>query len=328
MQDKLVSFLVPAYKAEKYIGACLKSILSQTYKNIEIIVIDDGSTDDTGKIADDFAKSDKRVIVIHKKNEGVSAARNDSIAAAKGEFVAFVDADDIIAPDFCETLMNLQEERKAGIVVCSSIKFKDENQLISTGSGKINELNNIQALERSFIKNGYMGTAWGKIFDKNLFNGITFPYGRISEDDATIYKAVFNAEKTVIIEKEMYYYRITKDSLTNSRFSLNELGYIITMEERAEFFRKKGLESMYYKTLAFCCSIVIKFYCRVYMSGVENRKKHLKELFTRFKTMKKEVMKSKYTKFKLKVIFQVFSIWPQSMTVFLLLSDVFRKNNK
>ncbi len=328
MQDKLVSFLVPAYKAEKYIGACLKSILFQTYKNIEIIVIDDGSPDDTGKIADDFSKNDKRVTVIHKKNEGVSAARNDSIAAAKGEFIAFVDADDIIAPDFCEILMKLQEEKKCQIAVCANVRFNDEDKIISGGSGKILEMTNAEALKRNFMDNGYMVMPWGKVYARQLFNGVKFPNGRISDDDATIYKVIYNANKIALIEKQLYYYRATENSITNSKFSVKELDYITAMEERAEFYKNKGLIELYYRTLAACCSIIVKFYCRVYMSGVEKRKKHLKELFTRFKAMKKEVMKSRYTKFKLKVIFQVFSIWPQSMTVFLLLSDVFRKNNR
>ena len=115
MDEKLVSVIIPAYNIEDYIGRCLDSIISQTYKNLEIIVVDDGSRDYTGEILDNYAKKDRRIKVIHKENGGVSSARNKGIEAAEGDYIGFIDGDDLIEPEMYKTLVDLLEEENADI---------------------------------------------------------------------------------------------------------------------------------------------------------------------------------------------------------------------
>ena len=118
MDEKLVSVIIPAYNIEDYIGRCLDSVLSQTYKNLEILVVDDGSSDCTGEILDDYEKKDQRIRVIHKENGGVSSARNIGIEAATGDYIGFVDGDDLMEPEMYKTLVNLLKEENADIAHC------------------------------------------------------------------------------------------------------------------------------------------------------------------------------------------------------------------
>ena len=139
MDEKLVSVIIPAYNIEDYIGRCLDSIISQTYKNLEIIVVDDGSRDYTGEILDNYAKKDRRIKVIHKENGGVSSARNKGIEAAEGDYIGFIDGDDLIEPEMYKTLVDLLEEENADIAHCGyQMVFPDRiDYYHNTGKKKI-----------------------------------------------------------------------------------------------------------------------------------------------------------------------------------------------
>ena len=139
MDEKLVSVIIPAYNIEDYIGRCLDSIISQTYKNLEIIVVDDGSRDYTGEILDNYAKKDRRIKVIHKENGGVSSARNKGIEAAEGDYIGFIDGDDLIEPGMYKTLVDLLEEENADIAHCGyQMVFPDRvDYYYNTGKKKI-----------------------------------------------------------------------------------------------------------------------------------------------------------------------------------------------
>ena len=139
MDEKLVSVIIPAYNIEDYIGRCLDSIISQTYKNLEIIVVDDGSRDHTGEILDNYAKKDRRIKVIHKENGGVSSARNKGIEAAEGDYIGFIDGDDLIEPEMYKTLVDLLEEENADIAHCGyQMVFPDRvDYYHNTGKKKI-----------------------------------------------------------------------------------------------------------------------------------------------------------------------------------------------
>jgi len=311
-----ISIMTPVYNVEPYLRACLDSITGQTYTNTEIILVNDGSTDNSGKIADEYAAKDSRIKVIHKQNKGVAEARNTCVANATGDYLMFVDSDDIISTDYCETLYNLAVSNKADIAVCKRHIFKDTLIIPARETSPvIQEFTNLDALNRNYILEGDMGTVWGKIFKRELFDGIVFPPGRLADDDAVSYKLVYKANKIVLTTEKIYYYRMHGKSITNTRYTLRDLDYITVIKERSDFFKEHNLEELYGKNFCFYCGLIIKNYCRLNASGVENKKYHLKKLYDLFMQNYKEVMANKYTKPKLKPFFFLFTVFPRLFTI-------------
>ncbi|MEI7640722.1 MAG: glycosyltransferase [bacterium] len=311
MKNILISVIVPVYKVEEYIKECLESIIKQTYENIEIIIIDDGSPDESGAIAEEYALKDKRIKVFHKENGGVSDTRNFGIVQASGEYVTFVDSDDYVSTNTLYELMKLITEYDADIAVCKNdlvgMPFKKNPSI----ENKVSVFTTLEALERLYISDGNMGTPWGKIYKKELFAGLKFPKGRLSDDDATIYKIIYNAKKIVLTNNKLYHYRIHENSITNASFSLKNLDYLIAMEERMDFFKSRKLNILYYKTMAFYGTLIIKFYFEIYKSDLQDKQAQLSNLIEKFKHIKEAVLKSRHTKIKQKLVFFVFGLEPK-----------------
>lgn len=244
--NKLISIIVPIYKVENYLKRCIDSILNQTYTNLEIILVDDGSPDNCGIICDEYAKQDCRVKVIHKKNGGLSDARNCGIKVSTGEYLIFVDSDDYILKNMCETLLKNALENNADIVSCN---FKE---VYLNGQEKINKqsqnqqisiVSNAEAIYRYFVKNDLdMNVVWNKIYKKNIFlgdNKIEFPVGRLHEDDFTVYKLYYYANKVVIINDILYNYFKREESITGNFSRRNIFDKIDAVIEQYNFFEDK-----------------------------------------------------------------------------------------
>ena len=203
-----ISILVAAYNVAEYLDQCLDSIVGQTYSNLEIIIVDDGSTDATGAICDHFKKADKRVKVIHQANGGLSAARNAGLKAAKGDFVMFVDGDDFIKPDMVQKLCDASVD--ADVVICGyqifpgSENIRPEEKIYSGEAATIDLLTN---------QEDYMVVSWNKLYKRELFDGIIFPLGKKHEDNLTTYKIFPKAKKVVCISDPLYYYVQRKNSI-------------------------------------------------------------------------------------------------------------------
>ena len=231
-----VSIVVPAYNVEKYIEKCVNSIISQTFTDIEIILVDDGSRDSTGEICDELAFKDMRISVIHKQNEGLSDARNTGIAAADGEFICFIDGDDYIHPKYCETLFNLIVDNKADIAVCGYIKTQDYNckveDEISCTTGIFNKTTAMQELVTS---DKFMNYAWNKMYKKSLFDGVLYPVGRNWEDLGTTYKLFDKADKIVYCNAKLYFYIQRSGSITSTVSVKNALDIFELERERGSF---------------------------------------------------------------------------------------------
>lgn len=208
----VISVIIPVYNVEKYLCQCLDSVIKQTYKNLEIILVDDGSTDDSGKICDEYANIDKRIIVIHKNNAGLSAARNAGIDICKGDYISFVDSDDWIDLDMYEIFMSKITEHNADIVSCgyvlefANIKINyNLVNIIINGSNKI-----VQSL---FYNKNFPNAVWGKVYSKNIFEKLRFPIGRIYEDMLIKYDILKNSQKVVILKSTFYHYRQRSNSI-------------------------------------------------------------------------------------------------------------------
>ena len=215
----MISVIVPVYKVEPYLRQCVDSILNQTYRDLEVLLIDDGSPDKCGEVCDEYEKKDRRVRVFHTENRGLSAARNLGLKEARGEYIGFVDSDDWIEPDMYKTMLARLEETGAEICACG---FWEEygNTIIKTSLPDVcyeNEEGVIALLEgriRQF--------AWNKLYLKELFKRLLFPEFHVFEDVATIYRTFFDAEKTVSISNLLYHYRRHKDCISNDH-SVNHL---------------------------------------------------------------------------------------------------------
>ena len=205
----LISVIVPVYNVADFVGKCLGSIARQNYKNLDIVVVDDGSTDESGKICDEFAKKEKRVRVFHKENGGLSDARNFGIKKAKGKIVAFVDSDDFVSEDFIGTMYKHMAGENADIVVCGYNLTRPKEETVT---GKQAAIKLLVGQENVDI------VTWNKLYKKKLFvdNNIYFPKGEKHEDSRTTYKLFSKAENIMYISEPLYVYVDRKSSLMNT----------------------------------------------------------------------------------------------------------------
>lgn len=228
--NDLISVIVPVYNVEKYLHKCINSIINQTYKNIEIILIDDGSTDHSGKICDEYRLIDSRIRVVHKNNGGLSSARNAGIDICSGKYIAFVDGDDYIAEDMYEYLYNNRVEK--GIVACGiADDFKYE--IVYSHKDGIVEFNNIESIQvyldlqlSIYNKKNNVGISHNigssfnnKLFDRILFKNIRFPEGFINEDNMIILELLYLSQRVKSLPRDKYFYVKHLGSITQKNFN-------------------------------------------------------------------------------------------------------------
>ncbi|MBQ3415456.1 MAG: glycosyltransferase family 2 protein [Clostridia bacterium] len=215
--EELISIIVPVYNVEEYIEKCVESIINQTYKNIEIILVDDGATDNSGKICDELGKRDSRIKIIHKANGGLSDARNAGLKIAKGEYIGFVDSDDYIAKDMFETLYNLNKKYNSEISIVSFYEIYKGKVIGVRDSKNLEELTKIEAIRELLIDTNIQSYAWNKLFKKELFDGLEFPTNKNFEDIATTLLLFEKANKVVLLEDPKYYYVRRDNSIVGVR---------------------------------------------------------------------------------------------------------------
>lgn len=237
METPLVSIVVPVYDTSEYLRQCLESIVVQTYHNIEVILIDDGSTDGSGAICDEYAWRDIRFHVIHKNNEGLSSARNIGTERAQGEYVLYVDSDDYIERGYVKDLLETALENNADIVQCLMEKFWEDGRRISRKriSTDIEIYSSAQALEELCYQRKFMQYAWGKLYRKELLDGAAFPVGVIYEDMAVMYRIFGNAGRILLLPKVMYHYRQHGNSIMHMAFSDKKIDRIRVTGQMKEY---------------------------------------------------------------------------------------------
>lgn len=211
----VVSVIVPVYRVEKWLIRCVESIICQTYRNLEIILVDDGSPDDSGRICDEYAKRDERIVVIHQKNRGVSAARNAALRIAKGQYIGFVDGDDYIEPKMYYELVHAIEEHRADISCVGIIRDNETTgkQRVIRCPGKLTEYSAEEAIKEILYGRDVGISVWSKLFRREAFANVCFPEGETSEE-AYILPKVMCERRVVHVGKPMYHYMSRADSLT------------------------------------------------------------------------------------------------------------------
>ncbi len=276
---------MPIYNVENYLRKCIDSIINQTYNNLEIILVDDGSPDNCGKICDEYAEVDSRIKVIHKENGGLSDARNVGIDVATGKYIAFIDSDDYIDKCFIEYLCTLCKKNDAYIAECDFVKFYDDKIEIINDEKEEFIFNNKEMINRIYNEESYIKTVivWNKLYKTSLFKDIRFPKGKIHEDEFTTYKLYWNSNNRIAVtNKKLYYYRYNQESIMGSKFSLRRLDYIQALEERLKFFKNKNQIDLYDKTLELYAYRLIEYY-NLIKKYVANSKIEQKELLRKFK---------------------------------------------
>lgn len=234
MDHPLISVIIPVYNVDKYLRQCLDSVINQTYKNIEILLIDDGSTDDSGKICDEYAGNDARITVIHKENGGLSDARNTGIESMHGQYVSFVDSDDYIDLHYIETLTNAAVSTKSDVIMASYIKVSDN--YIDRGSkckaGKsIEQFSGIDAKLSMLYRKKLTMYSPGKLYHAALFDKVRFPYGRIFEDMVTTWEIMKLVNAVEYVDEPLYFYRQRSGSTVNTKYSHRKMDQVFMAKD-------------------------------------------------------------------------------------------------
>lgn len=236
----LISIVVPVYNVENYLSDCLDSIYNQTYKNIEIILIDDGSKDKSGNICDRYVEKDKRAVVIHKENGGLSDARNVGIKRAKGKYVVFVDSDDIIDSTLIECLYSMVSGSETQIGICDLLHCYPHEGVFFKEETKRTTFDSDDAIVEMLYQRSFLVAACGKIFPKKYFENIQFPVGILFEDSAIMYKLFDMTERIVYCDAQLYGYMHRDGSITTKTFSNRDYDILIICNEIIEYMQNRN----------------------------------------------------------------------------------------
>ena len=243
MEKDLISVIIPVYKVEKYLEKCIESIIKQTYTNLQIILVDDGSPENCGKICDEYAQKDSRIEVIHKANGGLSDARNVGINRANGRYIGFVDSDDYIKEDMYEKLINLIKEYNADVSICNLYDVIDGKEYVRNKDNGIHEYSRIDILKEILLDKNIQSYAWNKLYKKELFDEIKYPIGKKYEDIGTTFYLFEKCNKIVVTSEPEYYYLKRADSLVNNVTESTILDYTEIIIQRYLYI-KQNIEEL------------------------------------------------------------------------------------
>jgi glycosyltransferase involved in cell wall biosynthesis len=261
----LISVIVPVYNVEKYLDRCVSSIVNQTYRNLEIILVDDGSPDNCPAMCDAWAKKDSRIKVIHKQNGGVSSARNKGLDICNGSYACFVDSDDWIAPEFVELLLDAASRWSVPVAVCKMKLFHDASELSTPHIAQIQEaiLSNRDAMECLVSGGVVQGGACDKLYHRSVFESVRFPEGYRHEDEFFTHNIMAKTENLVYIDAELYYYLQHENSFMHTS-TMVHLDALAAYLERIELLREMYPDLHRACKVLFCISCIN--HCRSFVS--------------------------------------------------------------
>ncbi len=292
----MISVIIPVYNAEKYLERCIKSVVNQSYKNLEIILINDGSTDDSDKICDKWSKLDTRINIIHKVNEGVSVARNTGLDVATGEYIAFVDSDDYIREDYINKLLEYIIKFDVDISCCKYVNI-DEN---------VNEIKSYKNDDRimcdevilgedyiiNVITNNTLPVMWNKLYKRKIFDNLRFERDVLAEDYLILLKMINKEHRIVFTDEVLYYYLIRNNSLTsgfNKKFNLDRVNHIF---ENEEFLINKFGESIFNSVKTAQLRMICFYFCLMPYSHITIKDEDYLYVYKLFIDNKKYINKS------------------------------------
>ena len=292
-----LSIIIPIYNVAQWLPETVDSVLAQSFRDFELILVDDGATDGSGDICDRYAAKDPRVRVLHQENAGVSAARNAGVAAAQGEFIGFTDSDDIIEKDMYAVLMSLAEKHNADVVQCQHDRADTLNG--AARSEEIRVMTGEVFVRRMFTKTGADYTnqvaLWSKIYKKEWFEGVVFPVGQVYEDEQETYKLCLKAVRLVETTDILYHYIKRENSIITGVSARKRLDKQKALADRLHYLPEKcpDLAQQCARSYLNYCQMML---CRLYEAGektaikqairaMKAEKKHLKPCFSRYEKL-------------------------------------------
>lgn len=296
MEEILVSCIVPVYNVEKYLEQCIESIVKQTHQNIEIILIDDGSTDSSSEICDRWKEKDSRIRVIHKENGGAAVARNLGIKQMRGEWFVFIDSDDYIHPQYIELLLRAVKKDDALLACCSYESFSSEPvQIFETYELKSEQIILPEKKENFYqFANNLVIMPWNKIYHSSLFENFTFYEGKINEDVGLSFYLVGTIKKYSKISIPLYYYRDNEGGVTKGIKSMRQMDIIdVSMRQYDYFLRQQQVE--YASLILKTC---IDFFPGLYCDLKESKKLDKKIFIRKYKKIYKLILKDRKIEWK------------------------------
>lgn len=276
----IISIVVPVYNSESFLHECLDSIITQTFENFELLLIDDGSTDNSGEICDEYAKKDSRIKVYHQENSGQAVARNRGIKYSSAEWICFIDSDDVVNPCYLEYLYKAITENNVLMSVCGSVEKLTTNNdffnIIQYDSSvySIDEENMLLLSEK--ISSTYW-TIWAKLIKKDIVLSYLFCEGKIYEDNAIAPKWLYEAKKIAVVDLPLYFYRKNEQGTTKSEFSLKNLDLLWALEEQLEFLDSIAYSKMRLKILLFYIDCSNSMICNLKNKNFKNKALYVKK---------------------------------------------------
>lgn len=236
----LISVVIPVYNVKKYIRRCVRGVLAQTYKNLEIILVDDGSTDGSGALCDELFKSDPRIVVYHKQNGGLSSARNYGVQAANGDYICFVDSDDTVDEDYVETLHNTIVKYKVKLAICSHrVFYAGHKTAVDMSTGESGRIDSKTIIQRLLYADGIDTSTWAKMFKKDILIKHPFPEGRVFEDAATTYLYLDSVKYVGLDSVAKYNYYVRRMSIAQKPFDKSKMDLITATKEMYDYIIEK-----------------------------------------------------------------------------------------
>ena len=308
---ELISVIVPIYKVEAYLDRCVSSIVGQTYKNLEVVLVDDGSPDNCPSMCDAWAAKDMRIKVIHKENGGLSDARNAGLAIATGDYISFVDSDDWIDESMLQTMVDVLQTEKADIVECG-VSYIDESGTVLRVRSCHDELqlfDKYGALRALVRESEVFQTVWNKLYRKELLDGILFEVGKLNEDDYWTYQIFDRADKIAAINIPLYFYYQRNSSIMGEGYSVKRLDGLAARYARMEYLQK------YPETADFTKARIIGDYMYHFQSALkylnENEQSTIVDyILCKLKTIKKVNYNDSEIPVKYRVWYELFRRFP------------------
>ena len=310
-----VSVIIPVYNVSEYLDECVESVVNQDYENLEIILVDDGSKDNSGDMCEEWKKKDDRIVVFHKENGGLSSARNYGMDRCNGKYIMFLDSDDFVEHNIVSVLYNLIKENDVLMSGCSMKKIidgKKEIQSVEMESGKYNFEEYLEQMYKPGTTHmgpfGVLVTAWAKMYDRKLFDDIRYPEGKINEDNFIIHKLVYKAKTVAWVNEELYLYRIREGSITHGKKkkTIKELDNFYGHYDRVKFIEKLSINQNLKNTINYKCFIVgfILWGDLICDYGFDNEElklclKDIKDAFSKIRFNSQAISKVNWIKYKL-----------------------------
>lgn len=268
----LISVIVPIYKVEQYLDCCIRSIVEQTYVNLEIILVDDGSPDDCPAMCDAWAAKDSRIKVIHKENGGLSDARNAGLAMASGELISFIDSDDWIEPTFYEKLWEVMQTSGAEIAACATNYVAESGKVLRVRMAAQGPVGRIDALRRLVMEDGVYQTVWNMLYRREVVEGMTFEKGKYNEDEFWTYRVLDRIERLATVSAPLYNYRQRGTSIIGTGYNIRRLDGLEARFRRMEYLQKyEELACLTRQQFTFDCMWHLQCVLK-YLIGEEQRR--------------------------------------------------------